>query len=85
MFSLKPGTPGLTHRIGGIEKNPGTGNLDYSPQAHQAMTDARKGLEMCQSELARERAGEATYWFPTSARPAGDQRPVAIFGAAFGA
>ena len=39
---IKPGTPGLTHRIGGIEKNPGTGNLDYSPGAHQAMTDARK-------------------------------------------
>lgn len=39
---IKPGTPGLMHRIGGIEKNPGTGNLDYSPQAHQTMTDARK-------------------------------------------
>ena len=39
---IKPGTPGLTHRIGGIEKNPGTGNLDYSPGAHQTMTDARK-------------------------------------------
>jgi 2-oxoglutarate/2-oxoacid ferredoxin oxidoreductase subunit alpha len=39
---IKPGTPGLMHRIGGIEKNPGTGNLDYSAQAHQAMTDARK-------------------------------------------
>ena len=39
---IKPGTPGLMHRIGGIEKNPGTGNLDYSPAAHQTMTDARK-------------------------------------------
>ncbi len=39
---IKPGTPGLMHRIGGIEKNPGTGNLDYSPGAHQQMTDARK-------------------------------------------
>ena len=39
---IKPGTPGLTHRIGGIEKHPGTGNLDYSPEAHQTMTDARK-------------------------------------------
>ena len=38
---IKPGTPGLMHRIGGIEKNPGTGNLDYSPAAHQAMTDQR--------------------------------------------
>jgi 2-oxoglutarate/2-oxoacid ferredoxin oxidoreductase subunit alpha len=40
---IKPGTPGLMHRIGGIEKNPGTGNIDYSPGAHQAMTDARMG------------------------------------------
>jgi 2-oxoglutarate ferredoxin oxidoreductase subunit alpha len=39
---IKPGTPGLMHRIGGIEKNPGTGNIDYSPGAHQTMTDLRK-------------------------------------------
>jgi len=39
---IKPGTPGLTHRIGGIEKQEGTGNIDYSPANHQAMTDARK-------------------------------------------
>ncbi len=38
---IKPGTPGLEHRIGGIEKQPGTGNIDYSPQAHQEMTDTR--------------------------------------------
>jgi 2-oxoglutarate ferredoxin oxidoreductase subunit alpha len=39
---IKPGTPGLMHRIGGIEKNPGTGNIDYSPASHQTMTDARR-------------------------------------------
>ncbi|MBX9663810.1 MAG: 2-oxoacid:acceptor oxidoreductase subunit alpha [Novosphingobium sp.] len=39
---IKPGTPGLMHRIGGIEKNPGTGNIDYSPGSHQTMTNARK-------------------------------------------
>ena len=38
---VKPGTPGLLHRIGGIEKAQGTGNIDYSPANHQAMTDAR--------------------------------------------
>lgn len=38
---IKPGTPGLEHRIGGIEKAPGTGNIDYSPAAHQEMTDTR--------------------------------------------
>jgi 2-oxoglutarate ferredoxin oxidoreductase subunit alpha len=39
---IKPGTPGLMHRIGGIEKQEGTGNIDYAPINHQAMTDARK-------------------------------------------
>jgi 2-oxoglutarate ferredoxin oxidoreductase subunit alpha len=38
---IRPGTPGLEHRIGGIEKQPGTGNIDYSPTVHQEMTDAR--------------------------------------------
>ncbi|MEN7536131.1 2-oxoacid:acceptor oxidoreductase subunit alpha [Aurantiacibacter flavus] len=39
---IKPGTPGLMHRIGGIEKAQGSGNIDYSPENHQLMTDARK-------------------------------------------
>ncbi len=39
-----PGTPGLEHRIGGLEKKDGTGNIDYSPANHQhmVMTRARK-------------------------------------------
>jgi 2-oxoglutarate ferredoxin oxidoreductase subunit alpha len=37
----KPGTPGLLHRIGGIEKANLTGNIDYSPANHQLMTDTR--------------------------------------------
>ncbi|WP_324260656.1 2-oxoacid:acceptor oxidoreductase subunit alpha [Altererythrobacter sp. H2] len=40
---IKPGTPGLMHRIGGIEKQVDTGHIDYSPGNHQAMTDARMG------------------------------------------
>ena len=39
---VKPGTPGLLHRIGGIEKAVGTGHLDYSPANHQAMTEIRR-------------------------------------------
>jgi 2-oxoglutarate/2-oxoacid ferredoxin oxidoreductase subunit alpha len=48
---IKPGTPGLTHRIGGIEKNVGTGHIDYSPENHQAMTDirARKVMGVAES------------------------------------
>ena len=38
---IKPGTPGLMHRIGGIEKAPGSGDIDYSPSAHAEMTKVR--------------------------------------------
>ncbi len=39
---VKPGTPGLLHRIGGIEKQLDTGNIEYGPENHQAMTDIRQ-------------------------------------------
>lgn len=39
---VKPGTPGLLHRIGGIEKEVDTGHINYAPGNHQAMTDIRK-------------------------------------------
>ncbi len=37
----KPGTPGLMHRIGGIEKDYDSGNISYDPANHQRMTDVR--------------------------------------------
>ena len=37
----KPGTPGLMHRIGGIEKEDGSGNISYDPANHQHMVDRR--------------------------------------------
>lgn len=43
---VKPGTPGLLHRIGGIEKAQGTGHIDYAPFNHQAMTDIRRDKVM---------------------------------------
>ena len=36
-----PGTPGLMHRIGGIEKEDGSGNISYTPANHQHMVDTR--------------------------------------------
>ncbi len=36
-----PGTPGLMHRIGGLEKEDLTGNVSYDPENHQHMTDVR--------------------------------------------
>ena len=37
-----PGTPGLEHRLGGLEKQADTGNVSYDPQNHQDMTLLRK-------------------------------------------
>jgi 2-oxoglutarate/2-oxoacid ferredoxin oxidoreductase subunit alpha len=37
-----PGTAGLEHRIGGIEKQDVTGNINYEPANHQHMTDTRR-------------------------------------------
>ena len=39
---IKPGTSGLTHRIGGIEKGFDTGEISYDAANHQKMTDTRK-------------------------------------------
>ena len=36
-----PGTPGLEHRIGGIEKSYASGHISYDPDNHQKMTDTR--------------------------------------------
>ncbi|MFC5721907.1 2-oxoacid:acceptor oxidoreductase subunit alpha [Streptomyces gamaensis] len=37
-----PGTPGLEHRIGGIEKQDGTGNISYDPANHDHMVRTRQ-------------------------------------------
>ena len=37
-----PGTPGLEHRIGGLEKADGTGNISYDPDNHHRMTLLRQ-------------------------------------------
>ena len=37
----KPGTPGLEHRIGGIEKDYNSGNISYDPENHHKMTKIR--------------------------------------------
>ncbi|HZI90175.1 MAG TPA: 2-oxoacid:acceptor oxidoreductase subunit alpha [Thermoleophilaceae bacterium] len=36
-----PGTPGLRHRIGGLEKEHGSGNISYDPANHEYMTRLR--------------------------------------------
>jgi 2-oxoglutarate ferredoxin oxidoreductase subunit alpha len=36
-----PGTPGLEHRIGGLSKEDGTGNVSYDPRNHEKMIKLR--------------------------------------------
>ena len=38
---VRPGTPGLEHRIGGIEKEDITGNISYEPENHDHMVQTR--------------------------------------------
>lgn len=37
----KPGTPGLQHRIGGLEKDAKTGNVSHDPENHELMCETR--------------------------------------------
>ncbi len=37
----RPGTPGLEHRIGGLERSYETGNISYDPDNHARMTELR--------------------------------------------
>ncbi|MBT6591274.1 MAG: 2-oxoacid:acceptor oxidoreductase subunit alpha [Rhodospirillaceae bacterium] len=58
----KPGTPGLEHRIGGIEKQDGSGNISYDADNHQRMTDLRaakiNGIAKDIPELSVEQGNE---------------------------
>lgn len=38
----RPGTPGLEHRIGGLERSSETGDISYDPENHHKMTYLRK-------------------------------------------
>jgi 2-oxoglutarate/2-oxoacid ferredoxin oxidoreductase subunit alpha len=55
---VKPGTPGLEHRIGGLEKDYASGNISYDPKNHHTMTKTREakilGIANDQPEQAVE-------------------------------
>ena len=47
-----PGTPGLMHRVGGLEKEDGSGNVSYDPANHGLMTDVRqKRIELIADDI----------------------------------
>src|SRR5207253_8953539 len=57
-----PGTPGLMHRIGGLEKQDITGNVNYEPANHQHMVNLRaKKVENVATQIGlQEIEGPAT-------------------------
>jgi 2-oxoglutarate ferredoxin oxidoreductase subunit alpha len=57
-----PGTPGLEHRIGGLEKEDVTGNVSYDPQNHEHMvrTRAQKVANIAQTIPELEVNGPAS-------------------------
>jgi 2-oxoglutarate ferredoxin oxidoreductase subunit alpha len=73
---VRPGTPGLEHRIGGIEKQDVTGNISYDPENHDHMVRTR-------AEKVRRVAQEIP---PTSINgPATGDLLVVGWGGTFGA
>lgn len=57
-----PGTPGLEHRIGGIEKDALTGNISYAPENHEKQTHVRAD----KVERIAQEVGELDVAGPTS-------------------
>jgi 2-oxoglutarate ferredoxin oxidoreductase subunit alpha len=59
-----PGTPGLEHRIGGIEKQDGSGNISYDPANHDFMVRTRQakidGIDVPDLEVDDPTAGTET-------------------------
>ena len=57
-----PGTEGLMHRVGGLEKEHETGNVSYDPDNHQLMTNTRKNkvAQIADRIADQEVYGEAT-------------------------
>jgi 2-oxoglutarate ferredoxin oxidoreductase subunit alpha len=73
---VRPGTPGLEHRIGGLEKQHVTGNVSYDPDNHDLMVRLR-------AEKVRRVAQEIP---PTTINgPAGGDLLVVGWGGTYGA
>ncbi|WP_019814954.1 2-oxoacid:acceptor oxidoreductase subunit alpha [Saccharomonospora saliphila] len=58
-----PGTPGLQHRVGGLEKADGKGNISYDPDNHDAMVRLRQakidGIDVPDIEVDDPSNGQA--------------------------
>jgi 2-oxoglutarate ferredoxin oxidoreductase subunit alpha len=74
---VRPGTPGLEHRIGGLERDADTSNISYDPENHDRMTRIRA-----------ERIERIAQFIPEQVVDAGERSgPLAVvgWGSTFGA
>jgi 2-oxoglutarate ferredoxin oxidoreductase subunit alpha len=71
-----PGTPGLEHRIGGLEKHHDSGNISYDPRNHHKMTQVRAAKV---AGIARELAPQ-----PIAHGDAGAKVAVVGWGSTYG-
>ena len=59
---VKPGTPGMEHRIGGLEKDFFTGDISHDPENHQRMVEVRAakvaGIDLPASKIEGPERGE---------------------------
>jgi 2-oxoglutarate/2-oxoacid ferredoxin oxidoreductase subunit alpha len=73
-----PGTPGLEHRVGGLEKQDVTGNVSYDPLNHETMVQLRaaKVAAIAADVPTSCRPGipTASCWSSAGARPTGRSR-----------
>lgn len=72
-----PGTPGLEHRIGGLEKQHNTGNVNYEPDNHQLMV-----------KLREEKVNKIADYIPQQVIDAGPQKGKVLllgWGSTYGA
>lgn len=72
-----PGTPGVQHRIGGLEKEQNTGNVSYDPENHHAMVKIRA-----------EKVNQIAHQIPEQTLDAGSQRGRVLvlgWGSTYGA
>src|ERR1044071_8704474 len=89
---VRPGTPGLEHRIGGLSKEHITGNVSYSPANHEQMMRirARKGAgiarEIPPTEVGGAREGDVLVvgWGGTYGALAGAIQELTARGKAVG-
>ena len=69
-----PGTPGLEHRIGGLEKEDRTGNISYDPENHELMTRLRAGEGRAGSRTTSRRSRSTIRTAPSCSSSAGARR-----------